>query len=235
MRYLGGKSRTRMAISSYLESVRAPGQLYVEPFVGAGWVLQEMSGQRAASDVNAALVSMYQAIQRGWDPPEDVSREMYDAVRAVNDPGDPMTAFCAIGCSYGGRWWGGFAAPDTRRRPGTRSEAGRTRRALLRQRHRMLGVEFRACAYSDLSPSGALVYCDPPYQGTTGYGTGPFDHAVFWETVRRWSLNNTVVVSEYSAPEDFECVASFPMSLGLRPSAGGQGRTERLWRVRVAA
>jgi 16S rRNA G966 N2-methylase RsmD len=47
---------------------------------------------------------------------------------------------------------------------------------------------------------GDIVYCDPPYAGTEGYGC-EFDHDAFWE----WARTRTypVYVSEYQAPDDF--------------------------------
>lgn len=47
---------------------------------------------------------------------------------------------------------------------------------------------------------GDVVYCDPPYAGTEGYG-GEFDHDAFWEWVR--TRTYPVYVSEYLAPDDF--------------------------------
>ena len=40
-----------------------------------------------------------------------------------------------------------------------------------------------------------LIYCDPPYQHTTGYSTGGFDHDKFWDTMRKWSKNNYIFIS----------------------------------------
>ena len=51
-----------------------------------------------------------------------------------------------------------------------------------------------------------LGQCDPPYQGTTGYKTGAFDHDKFFEWCREQAKKNVVFVSEYNAPDDFECV-----------------------------
>ena len=51
-----------------------------------------------------------------------------------------------------------------------------------------------------------LGQCDPPYQGTTGYKTGAFGHDMFFEWCREQAKKNVVFVSEYNAPEDFECV-----------------------------
>lgn len=50
-----------------------------------------------------------------------------------------------------------------------------------------------------------MIYCDSPYQGTTGYKTGTFDHDKFFEWCREMKAKgNVVFVSEYDAP--FECV-----------------------------
>ena len=51
-----------------------------------------------------------------------------------------------------------------------------------------------------------LIYCDPPYKATEGYSTGEFDHDKFWETMRKWSQNNCVFISEETAPSDFKVV-----------------------------
>lgn len=47
---------------------------------------------------------------------------------------------------------------------------------------------------------GDVVYCDPPYAGTSGYGC-EFDHDAFWQWCR--TRDFPVYVSEYRAPEDF--------------------------------
>ena len=114
MRYLGGKSRIRKQVSSYLESIRKPDQIYFEPFVGGAWVLQEMTGKRIASDGNFALIEMYKALQKGWIPPESITKEQYAEYKAKQDPSDPMTAFVGIGCSFAGKWFGGFAFSEGR-------------------------------------------------------------------------------------------------------------------------
>ena len=55
--------------------------------------------------------------------------------------------------------------------------------------------------YRDVEiPTGAVVYCDPPYKGTREYLT-PFDHAAFYDWLR--TRDYPVYVSEYSMPDDF--------------------------------
>ena len=212
MQYLGGKSKTRKQIASFLESIRKPGQVYLEPFVGGAWVLQEMSGERLASDSNKALIVMYKALQNGWLPPEDVSEALYAKYKQMQNEDDPLTAFIGIGCSFGGKWFGGYA-----RQKGYNFAAG-GRRALQKQLPLIVGAQFFAKDYSEWCPTNMLIYCDPPYENTTGY-KDKFDHILFWETMRRWAKDNVVVISEYRAPSDFECVLEMPTKTIIRDAS----------------
>lgn len=58
-------------------------------------------------------------------------------------------------------------------------------------------------------PSGAVVYCDPPYAGTSGYGNAAFDHEAFYGWARAVSRTHILFVSEYSMPEDFVKIRQF--------------------------
>lgn len=225
MQYLGGKSKTRKQISAFLESVRKPDQTYFEPFVGGAWVLQEMSGRRIASDGNKALVAMYRALQEGWVPPVFVSEEEYQRVRKANDSNNPMTIFCGIGCSFAGKLWGGYARSE-----GKTCYAQTSHNSLMKQLPKIKDVQFIDGLFHEHKPEGMLVYCDPPYQGTTQYGAfSGFDHNLFWNTMREWSKNNTVVISEYTAPEDFVCVAEYSSQMGMTTGHERPKRTERLF------
>ena len=206
MRYLGGKSKIRKELSKFLESVRTEGQTYFEPFCGGGWVLQEMSGERIASDGNKALISMYQALQEGWIPPDFVSEDEWRKWRQTKEvAAEPMMAFTRFGCGFGGDWNGGYARSE-----GKSCYAATSKRSLLKQLPLIQEVEFVQGLYQEHSPERMLVYCDPPYANTTQYGAfDGFDHVEFWDKVREWCLSNTVVVSEYEAPEDFVCVREF--------------------------
>lgn len=224
MRYLGGKSKIRKQVSVFLESVRKPGQTYFEPFVDGAWVLQEMSGKRIASDGCYPLIAMYKALQNGWIPPETLLEEEYQALKKDADPYNFMRAFAGFGCSFGGKWFDGYA------RSGERNYCENAKNSLLKQLPKISDVQFIDGLFHDHKPEGMLVYCDPPYQDTTGYGAfSGFDHELFWETMRKWSVNNTVVVSEYNAPEDFHCVLEIPTKTDLRVGDKGERRIEKLF------
>lgn len=230
MRYLGGKSRIRKQVAEYLESVRKPEQTYFEPFCGGAWVLQEMSGKRIASDGNNALIAMYQALQNDWNPPDFVSEEEYNQIRQLNDSHDPMTIFCGIGCSFAGKLWGGYARSSDRT-----CYAKTSKNSLLKQLPLIKNVDFQYGLFNEHHPENMLVYCDPPYRGTTQYGAfKSFDHDLFWQTMREWSKRNTVIISEYNAPDDFECVAEFNSRMGMTTAGNRPIRIERLFRIKEA-
>ena len=69
----------------------------------------------------------------------------------------------------------------------------------------------------------ALIYCDPPYAGTTKYRFGSFDSNSFWQWCRDMSKKgNTVIVSEYNAPDDFNCIWSKETKTDIRTKANGK-------------
>lgn len=77
------------------------------------------------------------------------------------------------------------------------------------------GVEFSHKPYWEIKPKNACIYVDPPYAGTTEYSTEKFDYDRFWSWVKAESCCNIIVVSEYTAPEDCKCIASFPTKTDL--------------------
>ena len=53
-----------------------------------------------------------------------------------------------------------------------------------------------------------VIYCDIPYRGTTKYTTDSFPYEEFYDWVKTVSVNNTVLISEYSMPDEFTCIWS---------------------------
>ena len=67
-------------------------------------------------------------------------------------------------------------------------------------------VETSSISYDDYEyRNGDVVYCDPPYKNTHGYGI-KFDTDAFWEWCR--TRDYPVYVSEYQAPSDFASIWS---------------------------
>ena len=233
MRYMGGKSRTAGIIAGYLNMIREPGQPYWEPFVGAGWILERIRGTGAnfASDANPYLVAMWQALQAGWKPPQVVTEETYRAIKGA--PGDyppELVAFVGFGCSFGGKWFAGYARGDGR------NWASEGKKSVLQKASQIkpLGVCFYVADFLKVAPPAGrcLVYCDPPYLDTTDYGAVPeWNASAFWEQVEALGgYGHTVVVSEYQAPAGFSEVVAQRTHTELRETSGRSPRVERLFR-----
>ena len=83
--------------------------------------------------------------------------------------------------------------------------------------------------YRDLYlPDGAVVYCDPPYASTTGYGGG-FDHQAFYAWCRAVGKRYPLFVSEYWMPSDFRCVAEYEVHALAGATTNAQTRVEKIF------
>lgn len=229
MRYLGGKSRIAKQLAEVIDSIRHPGQWVWDAFCGglSMSVALRKKGPVWSTDANAALINMYRAVQSGWEPPTEVSKETWTAAKALPD-NDPMKAFCGFGCSFGGKWFGGYMKHS----PG-KSEHIYTTRGLIRD---CLQGAFDVGDFMSVQPQPceAILYLDPPYAGTTEYaGVQPFDSEAFVQRVREWSRWTHVFVSEYSFPIG-ECIWSRQTPLQLKGGTGAD-RCERLYYVGPAS
>lgn len=225
MHYMGGKHHIAGQVAGLVRRSRVGEQPYLEPFVGGCNILQRVpGGTRVASDANAFLITLYKALQAGWQPPTSMDKDQWQAIKDRMDPDDPVTAFAGFGCSFAGGWFQAYGTQD--KRPGHNSCAFNSARTLLELVPHIADVDFRACDYREHTPHGAIVYCDPPYRGTAGYrAVGRFDHDAFWQTMRDWSRDNTVLVSEYAAPPDFLPVWQQRKTTGLRGTDNRAKRT----------
>jgi hypothetical protein len=79
-------------------------------------------------------------------------------------------------------------------------------------------------------PDEAVLYCDPPYASTTGYGAA-FDHRAFYAWCRSVGKRFPLFVSEYWMPSDFRCVAEFNVRALAGASTKAQTRVEKIFTI----
>lgn len=232
MKYMGSKAKYAKAILPITLAGRRADQWYVEPFVGGANVIDKVGGLRLGNDVNRYLVALLIALRDGWVPP-DITRDEYVLIR--NNKGsytDAIVGWAGIGCSYSGKWFGGYAGV-VQTRAGVRDYIAEAKANCAKQAKLLGGVEFRAGPYHELAiPSGSIVYCDPPYANTTAY-KDPFDTAAFWAWCEELAASgHRVYVSEYVAPSRWSCVweGRATSSLSANGKVGGNKvSTERLF------
>lgn len=83
--------------------------------------------------------------------------------------------------------------------------------------------------YRDLHiPEGAVVYCDPPYANTSGYGSD-FDHRAFYAWCRTVGKRPPLFVSEYWMPPDFRCIAEYEVRALKGATTNAQTRVEKIF------
>lgn len=172
-------------------------------------------GTDAASDASQPVITLITAVRGGWSPPTEMSDATYSALRARRDDVfDPIVCFAGHCASWGGKWFGGLARGHKRQREPIRAAA----KTLIDRVAACAKTSFACMDYSDaIVATGDVVYCDPPYAGTTnGYACEDFDHARFWEWVRATTKVAPVVVSEYEAPDDFEAIFSLDHATNVR-------------------
>jgi len=224
MQYLGGKSRIAKQVSFVLNNNKK--ENFVSLFCGTCSIESLVSIEnKILNDSHFYLIECLKAMQEGRVFPDIVSEEDYRFVKNNVDLDPALSGFIGFGCSFGGKWWGGYA-----RQTKGLNYAATARRSLEKKFKGLPAAKFYNLDYRELAiPKNSLVYCDPPYRDTTKYSNSKnFDNDGFWEYVREISKTNLVFVSELSAPEDFVSVwkKDFTRNLDARVVFNSQ---ENLW------
>ena len=233
MKYMGSKAKHAKEILPIILKDRKPEQWYVEPFVGGGNIIDKVSGHRLGADSNEFVICALETIRDKIDliPKSENCFNIHDykSIRSSNPRENPLTGYAAFALSFGGKFFGGWCrgkSSDGKQRDYVNEQY----RAAKKQSPLLGGVDLICCKYQDLIiPPNSLIYCDPPYDGATGY-KDRFDSAAFWQWCRdKKAEGHTIFVSEYEAPEDFVCVWEKKVSSSLTKDTGSKKAIERLF------
>lgn len=171
---------------------------------------------------------MWNAIKHGYELPDTVSEDEYRYIRMHKDNDPALTGFVGFACSFGGKFFGGYARDkqDT-------NFAARGKQSLMNDIQSLQRAEFICGDYRDVEiPDGAVIYADPPYQGTTSYTTGQFNSDEFWQYMREISKKHKVFISEQNAPSDFVCIWEKPSRRTIDVNKGNNFyATEKLFTI----
>jgi DNA adenine methylase len=173
--------------------------------LGGANSFQQVENPRLGADINPYLIACLTAARDGWIPPHTVTEAEYQAIKANMSAYPPeLVGFVGFGCSFGAKWWGGYARDNV----GCRHHATEAADALRAQAPYLRGASLVCCSYDALDiPDGAIAYLDPPYANTTEYKhSGAFDHTAFWSWACDLSARCRVFVSEYTAPDGWVCI-----------------------------
>lgn len=237
---MGSKSRIAKDITPVIQrkidehSIKT----YIEPFVGGANVIDKINCEtKIGTDRNKYLIALLNKVAKGEPLIESVPRELYNTVRDNYKTGsyeDWYIGNVGFIASYNGRWFDGGYAPagyeKTKSGERYRDYYQEAKRNILLQSSKIKNVVFQVKDYKEHNPSNCLIYCDPPYQGTKQYDNAKkFNYDEFWETMRGWSRDNIVIISELNAPDDFICIWEKSVSRTMKSTDNTMRANEKMF------
>ncbi len=231
MQYFGGKQRISKALSEVLNNYLSEGQTFVDMFCGSCNITSKIKAVNIiANDRHYYLISMWTSLQSGWLPPDTISKAQYDAIKLNTNPAEShLRGFVGFGCSFSGKWFGGYA------KSGDRNYCLNAKNSVLLKSSKLGAVKFTNHDYKEVElPENSLIYCDIPYRNTTPYcksEVGVFDHEEFYSWVKdKIREGHSVYVSEYlqNVPDDAIVVWSHQSKKDIRDKHGVQQPTNEV-------
>lgn len=182
---------------------------YLEPFVGGANMIDKIECKnKIGTDIHNYLVAVLTKLSDGWMPPEDISEELYkDIQKNKENYPDYLVGYVGFQLSYGGKWFGGYR----RDKVGKRNYSLEAYNNTIKQMPNLKGIKFKCADFRNLPLDKIkeyVIYCDIPYRDTTKYSTDSFPYEEFYDWVKAASMSNTVLISEYSMPDEFTCIWS---------------------------
>ena len=228
MKYMGSKNRLSKHILPIMLKHRKEGMAWVEPFVGGGNMIDKVKGERIGADSNPHVVDALISIRDKLHSLPKTNREFteQDYASLRTDTRHELFGFASFAYSYSGKFLGGWCRDGKNLRDYVKEAYDNA----VKQSPNLQGVQLYHSKYDELSiPPNSIIYCDPPYEGTTKYKDA-FNHNLFWQWCRDMVKDGHVVfVSEYNAPDDFTEVFSMEVNSSLEKDTGSKKAVEKLF------
>lgn len=215
---------------------------YIDPFVGGANIIDKICcDKKIGSDNNKYLIALFQNIEKLKTLPDIITKEEYDKCREAyynNSSAYPDWYIGAVGflSSYSGRFYdGGYSNTSFLNGFTKRNYYDEAKRNLLKQIPYLNNIIWQYGDYEELYGDDlydCCFYCDIPYKNTKQYKTSlNFDYDRFWNWATRMSEKNIVLVSEYVAPDNWECIWSGELKKTMN-HGNNVDSVERLFEIR---
>jgi len=211
MRYVGSKNKLSKELAPIIQSyINKDTKGYLEPFVGGANMIDKIQcSNKIGCDIHEELIELLKYTQEfSYLLPERILEDKYIEVKNNKEKYEKyyvgLVGFCA---SFGAKYWGGYAR-DSKDDASGKWSAGAIKN-LKKQAPNLQGIKFINASFLDLpidKIKNYVIYCDIPYRNTTKYKTEKFPYEDFYEWVKKLAIHNTVLISEYAMPNEFECI-----------------------------
>lgn len=213
MKFVGSKQRLSKELAPIIQGVidEVKPESYVEPFVGGANMIDKIEyHSKYGYDINPYLISMWKALQGGWEIPNRPTREEYWEIKENKDRFPPeWVAIVGFVATYNAKWFDGYADITITKTGQVRDYYDEGKRNIEKQVPNIMDVKFIHTSFDSLCLNNCVVYCDPPYITSRTrkdlYGD-LFDYQLYYKWVREQSKENIILCSEYQMPDDFVCV-----------------------------
>lgn len=216
MKYMGSKNKISKYIVPIFQEIIKDNNIdtFIDACCGGSNVIDKIDCKnKIAYDINPYLIELFKYIQTHdkEDFPTFITKEEYVKVnKNRQDYPDWYVGLVGFLSSWNGRFFdGGYSGIRTGKDGKERNYYDECLRNVFKQKNNILDVHYETKDLFDIEakPNSVLIYFDPPYKGTKKYQINRgFNHDLFWDKVRELSKDNIVLVSEYEAPDDFECI-----------------------------
>lgn len=213
MQYMGSKNRYAKEIIPIIQAYIDNNSItkYLEPFVGGANIIDKIKcKKKIGCDLNEYLIALFQMVQKDISQvPDFILCEDYNEVKLNKDKYEKWYQGLIGFCSFGNKLWGGYARNSKDDVTGERTKS--YFKSIKEQSTNLKDIHFAHMSFQDIPKEklkGYVIYCDPPYRGTTKYKTDPFPYDEYYVWCREMSKDNIVLCSEYNMPEDFKCIWS---------------------------
>lgn len=232
--YHGGKSRHSKAIYSAIMKDLNGKEIkgLVEPFCGGLNVTKEFINYKCyCFDSNEELIYMYSFIKDNGLPEMPIITKERHKELLVQEEYSFEGAFSNFFCTYMCKYRDSFASNDTKEK-----WHNQRYRSIEKSLSTIKAANFKCCKFTeiekfiDINSGGYIIYCDPPYAGTTNYKNNDFNSDEFWTLVEKWSsFGNYVYVSELQCPIESEVIYEKSLNVGM--SRNKNKMTDKLFKV----
>lgn len=229
MKYMGSKNRISKYILPIILKDRKENQHYVEPFVGGANLIDKVPGKRIGADSNKYLIALLKEMQSENFNLPFIGEVKYKEIQKNKDNyPDWLVGYVGFNLSFGAKFFGGYR----RDKEGIRNYENEAQQNLKAQQSNILNVRFINSTYDKLPiPKKSIIYCDPPYQGTTKY-KDKIDYDHFWQWCRDMkNKGHQIFISEYKAPDDFMCLWEKEVNNSLTQDTGAKKGIEKLFTI----